>query len=224
MRRTRMLQALLEEFPVSAAITLQHDGHAERLDGFFSSPQLHDAVQTRGLLSRAFASYLATLGIAPLQPLRAIEGAIARCRNDHPSGPPAPGMVSLAPTHDILTLPMGSLERYVSYSGLLIHSDSGARDANLEVMLSDGFTLPNALVPLPSTHEYILVEPSDQGPRLGEVSAALGDLLEATKAGIALPELVRVAISLGAEAEEAGELIDELSAEGLLIHGALRTP
>ena len=215
MRRTRMLQSLIEEFPVAAALTLQHDGSAERLDAFFSSPQLHQSVQSRGYLSAAFASYLETLGIPPMEPIRAIEAAIAKCRHAISEPTLAAGLIRLAPCHDTLKLPTGSLERYATFSGLLRHS-ADANQSGLETMLSAGFELPNALAALPESEEYILVEPTDDGPRLGEIPPALGELLSAAKTGITLPDLLAVATSLGAEPDEAAEIIDELSAEGLL--------
>ena len=216
MRRTRMLQSLLEEFPVSAALTLQHDGHAEHLDAFFSSPQLHQAVQTRGLLSRAFGRYMATLEVRGLAPIRAIEASIVECRRGDEAPALPSGWIGLASAHDILRLPSGSLERYVSYSGTLARESAERGSPVLETMLSDGFTLVDAFAPPSATHEYILVEPSPDGPRLGEVSEALGALLEAAKPGVARSTLLNVACTLGAEPDEAEELLQELSAEGLL--------
>ena len=64
-RRARSLSALLEEYPVSCALTLR-DGERPvdalpRLDAFFSSPTFHDAIQGERSLGLAFGVFLAEL-------------------------------------------------------------------------------------------------------------------------------------------------------------------
>ena len=53
MRRARAVQALLEEYPVSAALL-----GMPVVDAFFSSLRFREAVFTRGSMALAFASYL----------------------------------------------------------------------------------------------------------------------------------------------------------------------
>ena len=74
-RRSRTLQALIEELPVSAALAGIH-----RLDAFFSSTAFHHAVQQRQALVLAFADWLEP----KVGAVAGLERAIARARQRSP--------------------------------------------------------------------------------------------------------------------------------------------
>ena len=215
MRRTRTLQALLEEFPVSAALVFACDGDARRLDAFLSSKEMHEAIQSRGRLNHAFGVYLMTLSIKGTPSVIQIEAALARCRlPPDPVAPSAPLMLSHG--HLVLPLPEGSLEHYVTNLKALQAHATRLATSLLAALLSDTLELPRTEPPQGEETCYLLIEPSPTGPGIGEVSAPLGMLLLRAQEGATRHTLERVAEELGAEGQEARELIDELIAEGLI--------
>ena len=74
-RRSRTLQALIEELPVSSALA-----GIDSLDAFFSSADFHQAIQRRQALVFAFANWLAPI----VGPIATLERAIARARQQSP--------------------------------------------------------------------------------------------------------------------------------------------
>ncbi len=221
MRRTRTLQALMEEFPVSSALILQQRGSADVLDAFFSSPYLHDAIQTRAYLTEAYDRYLGTLAVPDIGNHLRIEAALARCRGQEPPVHLKDGDIHIASHHALLILPGGSTERYLEHLNYLQRAAQKHQGSVLAAMLTQGFRFPKTRALQTSQSTYLLVEPSPQGPALGEVSESLGLLLAAASKPISREALAKRALSLGAEEHEAEELLNELIHDGLLRTGPL---
>ena len=195
LRRSRTLQALLEEYPVSAAFT-----GLSVLHGFFSAPEFHDCIQQRGRLSEAFGHWLEPLAGR----IAVLERSIAQSRRDDPvpSGVirRAPGLVPVSLSEDTLQI------------WQQIRAHLGPQP--LSRLVSKTFR-PVALPPPTGEVAHWLIERGPGGDvQLGGGSAALNGLLSAAPAPRAA--LLRVAVALGASTEEAGEIIDDLLQEGLL--------
>lgn len=77
MRRYRVLHALIDEYPVSAAQIVRGAGVA-CFDRFFEGPWFHRTVQARGVLALAFGAWLQSRPEAA--PFAGIERAIAQVR------------------------------------------------------------------------------------------------------------------------------------------------
>ncbi len=195
LRASRTLQALLEEYPVSAAIT----GLAP-LHGFFSSVDFHRCIQQRQRLSEAFGRWLEPRAGR----IARLEQAIARSRRDPD---PAGGCLSLAPGLVPVSLPVDTLSLYQSLRARL-----GPQPLNL--LISKTFQ-PSPLPPEPADVEHLLIERGpDGGVGIGGGSAALNGLLAAAPAPRAVLEAA--AVGLGATPEEAPGLLDDLIRDGLL--------
>ncbi len=80
-RRARALHGLLAEYPASAWLASRATRDVRALDAFFSAPEFHDCIATRGSLAAAFGAYLqrAPLG-ERIVPLARLEATIARVR------------------------------------------------------------------------------------------------------------------------------------------------
>jgi len=218
MRRHRGLQALLEEYPVSAAV-LAAEGFAVRdHDVFFSGPRFHQAIQRRGSLAAAFGEHLAALATSPLaEGVVAIERAVAAARRGREPRWPEGAEVLLAPRVGVVRAPEGSLEAYGAFDAWL-RADGGAPLARL--LAEPGGGWPAVALP-EAGEEAVLVEvggDADDAPAaLSFTSDELAILLEVARAGARREALVRVLGELGLEPVEAEELLVELTGDGLLV-------
>lgn len=195
LRSTRTLQALLEEYPVSAAVTGLPPLHA-----FFTSDRFHDCIQSRGRIVEAFGEWLTGQAGRIAQ----LELAIARSRRD---APPTPGCLSRAPGLVPVSLPEDTLTTWQQLRARL-----GSQPLN--VLVSKGFR-PSALpAPSPTTAHWLIERGGDGGVQLGGGSEALNKLLAAAPAP--RETLEAAAVRLGASAEDAAEIIDDLLRDGLL--------
>lgn len=195
LRRSRTLQALLEEFSASAAVT-----GLPVLHGFFSAPEFHDCIQQRGRLTEAFGRWLEPLAGR----VAVLERSIAQSRRDDPI---PTGVIARAPGLVPVSLPGDTLQLWQQ-----LRAQLGAQP--LRLLVSKTFR-PVPLPPPASDTEHWLIERGPDGDvRLGGGSAALNGLLAAAPASRAALE--QVAVMLGATTEEAGEIIDDLLQEGLL--------
>jgi hypothetical protein len=81
-RRTRMLDALGEEFKASTALALAETRRLDFLDRFFAAPAFHRAIQERGSLASAYGEFLGGAGLRTpqLAGVVRLEAALARCR------------------------------------------------------------------------------------------------------------------------------------------------
>ncbi len=197
LRPSRTLQALLEEFPVSAAVT-----GLPLLHGFFASEEFHRCIQDRQRLVEAFGAWM----MPRAGRIAVLELAIARSRRD-PS--PATGCLSLAPGLVPVSLPEDTLSCYQQIRARLGPDP-------LKSLISKTFR-PSILPAAPSDSTHLLVERgADGGIQIGGGSAALNGLLAAAPAP--RDELEQAAIRQGATAAEAPDIIDDLLREGLLEH------
>ncbi len=213
-RRARSLKALIEEFPVSAALC---PGGAARLDAYFSSDAFHGAIQARRSMALSFGDWLLA-GLAGQGPgLRAavavLERAFAELRRAGEAPPPAGEGLVLAPGIRLLDLPLGALLIYTELRDRL-GSDP------VSVLVSPGFTPPSA-PPLPAQTEAVLIDGRD-GLTAELAPEGLVALLRAVPAPRAT--LLATARSLGAEPGEDAEILDALIAQGLLIDRQAPTP
>jgi hypothetical protein len=196
-RRTRTLQALIEELPVSAAVA-----GIDTLDAFFSSPDFHRAVQQRRTLVLAFAQWLEPR----VGDIARLEGAIARARQQSP-GTGAGLCMALGVA--AVSVPEGLLQWWQEACGQLGPSPVCALlegPADLE-------TPPEGAC----TEHYLLERGSEGGIQLGGGSAALVGLLCAADTPISREALGDRAVAMGAEPDDVSELIEGLVLDGLLI-------
>ena len=202
-RRSRSLQALLEEFPVSATVATADTGQVRSLDAYFSSTLFHDCIQHRGSLALSFGEWL----ISRAGTLAKLETAFARARRPQP--PRGSGWV-LGPGYEPIELPVGTVRRY-----LTIREHLGPDPISA---LLDRPELPNELPPIGQTSENLLIE-GGTGANLsiGHVSPALHDLLEASRTPKSRAQLEQVAVSLDASAEEARTIVQDLIDEELIL-------
>jgi hypothetical protein len=217
LRRARTLTALIEEFPVSVQHLVQQTGQPTLLDAFFSSPHFHACIQQRGSLAAAFSAYILAAALqhpAPghtLSPLVQLETAMARLRrqpgNSEAASTAAQPGLALAPTAALLHVPGGTLAHYQAALDIL-HSDTDG----LIAAACKPFTLP-----LPREtweDEWLLIVWHQDRAAIEILPEALGHLLATAPA--LRSALVTTACALGAEADEANEILDDLIADGVL--------
>lgn len=199
-RRGRVLTALLEEAPTSAAAALRGKP-GSTLDPFFSSPAFHQAVATGQPFLFAFFDWL----LPRAGGLATLESAIARARRDDPrrTGPLLQRAAGLLP----VCLPGGTLARFAQLSAAL-GSDSLAS-------LARGLPIPSPTpAPTPATgEEWVLV---DLRAGLSDCGEELARLLLAADQPQSEAELIVLAAALGAE-DDAAAIIADLRADGSLV-------
>ena len=196
-RRSRGVQALLEEYPVTGAVL-----GVAGVDAFFSSQAFGDVLTNRGSLGVDFGSFASerARGIARL------EQAIALARRGE--RPPGPGIVT-RPGIQPIALPQSHLHLFSELRQRLGPSPLEAFAAGWEPV-----PLPTEDGPL----EFLLVERGeDGGIGIGGGSAALVALLTFTLEPRERTAVEAQATTLGCSEDEARELVDELLSEALLI-------
>lgn len=205
MRRARALHVILDEYPVSAALL-----GIDTVDRFFSSAEFRAGVFERGSMALGFGERWLLAGPAErIAGIGVIETALARARREARRAQcESAGMIGRAPGVIALRVPENTLAWY-----------QRARERLGPEPLQ---TLLELLEPWPQKpprrgEEHLLIEPQADGS-LGIASASkpLVELLRAVEHPRPRAELVSVAIELGAEADDADELLDELLGEGLL--------
>ncbi|KIG16149.1 hypothetical protein DB30_04867 [Enhygromyxa salina] len=206
MRRARALHVILDEYPVSAALL-----GVEAVDQYFSSPAFRACVFERGSMALVFGRRYLLGASDKLHGIGAIETAMASARRvdrqRHPGLGSAPG---LAP----VSVPAGSLAWY---------QRARARLGPEPLQALTKLRKPWPQKPPRGGREHLLIEAKGDGSlAIGTASAALVGLLIAADPPRPRAELVAAAIELGAEADEADELLDDLIAEGLLIQSEPR--
>jgi hypothetical protein len=114
-RRTQVAGNVAAEFLLSVALGPDGRGGAGLVDGFFASPEFHDAVVQDGSFALAFARYLERIALTAKQPMFAafatLETAMAHARRER-SDPPrlAPDEVVRRPCARLVSLPEGTLD------------------------------------------------------------------------------------------------------------------
>lgn len=93
LRRRRTLRMLVDEYKISTTLALSETRSLAFAEGFFASPQFHEALMARAPLYAAYGAFLteATRDGRLRQPqlagVVALEAAMARCRRDVQRGP-----------------------------------------------------------------------------------------------------------------------------------------
>lgn len=221
-RSDRVLTALLGEFAVSALALMTGGVTLARLAGFFGDPAFHRAVMQRESLFLSFPEYLQSLcpraGAGLARSVIALEAAIAHVRRATvlpvPPGPSGSAGVgtrwSRAATVMPVELGAGVLPIWERAHAAL---HRGGRDP-VEALL--GKARPSLPAARGSGTEWVLVTLGASGPEIGVTGEALGRLLLAASA-TPREALVALACEEGVSPAEADEILDELSAEGLIV-------
>ena len=203
-RRSRVLAALVEEFPASAALV----GIGE-LDAFFSSSAFHGAVQARQSQALAFGAWIALQA----GPVALLETAIASARRDPPRRRLDPGFIVAAPGVRALVVTGGTLARLEA-----IRARLGPKP--LPSLLRGGPDL-HALPPLEDEEGLILERAPSGEIQVGAGAPSLVALLVGLREPRTREEAFDLARALGADPGEEAEILDALVADGLLLMPAL---
>lgn len=202
LRRDRAVHAIVDEYPVTAALL-----GLDMVERFFSSLAFRRCVFERGSMALAFGQrYLD--GLQRAQGVGAIETAMAIARRGDEARMPGPGELVRAP----------GVEPVVTAAGMLAFYERVRQRLGPQPLE----TLAQRRQPWSETapkrgREYLLIEAKPDGSlALGTASRELVELLGAARVPRSRGELVSVAITLGAEAGEADELLDDLIGDGLL--------
>ncbi len=202
LRRTRALQVILDEYPVSAALL-----GVDFVERFFASSAFRASVFERGSMALAFGQgYLGNRAKGVGQ----IEAGLAFARRDaRPE--PEPGTLVTARGVVPLTVPDGTLAWYRRARERL-----GPEPVRALAKLRKPWTTQ----PPRRGCEQLLIEPqADASLGIASASGPLAALLRAAAEPRPRSELAATAVELGAEAHEADELLDDLLREGLLRAG-----
>jgi len=201
MRRPRAVQAILEEYPVSAALI-----GIPTVDAYFASTNFREAVFNRGSMALAFADYLGDRA----RGIGRIEAAMARVRR--PRNIVATG-IGCSPRVVPVIAPRGSLAWY---------QEGRARLGAAPLQALAELPRPWRRRPPRGGAEFLLVEGAEDGAiAIGGASEPLVRLLLAAADPGPKSSLVDAACRLGAEPAEAEELLDDLLGDSLLfVYGA----
>ena len=196
-RRSRLLHGLLEAYPVSALVT-----GLGPLDAFFSSPDFHDCVQTRGLVALTFGSWL----LPTAGPFSTLERAIVQVchlrKHTQRGWCCAPGLVAL-------DLPGGTVEAWQGFRKNLGPDPV----AELTAQASRSLKMPDF-----EGTEHVLVERAPEGgASIGWASPELVGLLQSLEHPVSMARAQELARSHGADAGEEEDVLAGLRADGLLI-------
>lgn len=208
LRQARAVQAIVEEFPCSAAAL----GLA-RVEAFLASREFLACLGDGGSMGLAFATWLEDQAAGAGR----IEAAMARLRR--PEAPPlAAGTLRCAVNVAPIGAPAGSLAWYEATRAWL-----GATPLRALTERADRPVPPPRRSPVRSRdpgEEHLLIEIGASGEMsLGTASEALVRLLRHAQRARTRRELEREAVVRGAAADEAAGVIDDLLAQGLLVAG-----
>lgn len=217
LRRSRGLQAVLEEFPVAGAVAARAQGLGA-LDGFFSAPAFHRCVQGGGSLALAFGEWLARFGGA-VAAFAALEGGVARVRRAPPRPAEAPAVDRArswvaAPWVWGVRAPGGTLAAWTAHRARLAAHPGGM----LAGLVEPGYALEKRRL-VKSAPEGLLVERTGAGvDEIGVAAASLGlaGLLEALRTPQPWATVAATMRRLGAARGEEAGLAAELLGDGLL--------
>jgi hypothetical protein len=228
LRRYRTLRILAEEFKASTTLVLAATRSLASLDGFFSSPEFHDSVQSRGSMAAAFAGFLERLvaerGVAEpqLADVLRLEAMLARCRRELESAPALvapPGTVddrsvlALAPGHDAgrfnanVIEAVNAAERYLFEVGLMP-----------AVALCEDAPRLEVLPPVAGEPAYLLVLPAASGVGLMPIDSDYFHLIDQFSTGPrSLGDAARLAARAGVPREDVPGMAESLVEEGVFV-------
>jgi hypothetical protein len=222
-RASRALSGLLEEYPVTGALAARCAQGIERLHGFFASEAFHRCVQERGSMAAAFGAYVGagTFSEQPeIAPMAALETSLVQVRRAAETLPPlepagtADTRIGLAPWVRLLSVHPHTLPRY----GALLEHLRQRPGPLLEALLNTNAPLPAGPRWQDAAPEFLLVValPGTTDASLEPTSPELGSLLAAAQKTPTRRHLCAVAVALGAEPEEAAEIIQACLDDRLL--------
>ena len=189
-RPRRLLHALEDEFPATMRLA------PNRAPRFFASPHFHAAIQNRGSLANAFASFMAEDPDPRVMALAVLEGGTAAVRRAPArSNPSPPGYCRIAPHARIVRV---RREAPALLAALRRHGPQ----PRLETAEEDVLILRN-----PETSEVTIESLSTELHAILRHAEALGPV----------EDLIAVARSLGAHQTEARGLFHDLVASAILV-------
>jgi len=223
-RQSRALSGLLEEYPVAGALAVRGPQGIARLQRFFASTAFHDCIQQRGSMAEAFGSYLQSAAFAEtpsVAPMALVEaGSVQVRRAPHGSLAPASPCaedtrLGVAPWVALLAVPPTTLDRYSQVLQRLRQHGPVLLDAILDI----AYRLPAGPRVQGAASAWILVvrDTASDDLSLEAASPELGTLLAAAHPTILFGALCDQAVRLGADVQEAVDIIEGLVADRLLI-------
>lgn len=204
LRRARLVQALLEEFPVTTAVV-----GVPAVDAFFSSAGFRSMLECRGSMALSFADWIRGRS----GDIAALEGAIARARRGRdpalsPGLQTAPGVIPV-------TVQGGTLSFMQQAMASL--GPTPTQGIAQGVRLSAPATS--------SVREHLLVEADPAGQvNISPCDRGLVALLAACAKPTTKTQASRHARRLGADPADAGDIVQQLLSEGLLVDHSPPTP
>lgn len=194
-RRTRLVQALIEEYPAVTAVL-----GVKRVEAFLSTPEFAHCLAHRGSMALAFGAW------APTGDLAALEFAIARARRHERA--PGPGIVT-RPGVEPLVVAGGVIGTYAR----ILH-ELGPDPLH---KLAHGFV--SRIQPeFTAEPDGLLIEVDANGAAsVGGATVAMVELLQYTCTPRPRPELEARLRGIGLDAREARVQVAEWLDEGLLI-------
>jgi len=226
-RPARALSVLLQEYPAALALVVQAHGDLAPVQGYFASTYFHRIIQDKGSMALAFGDYVVALvaGGAIHDPrvteVARLEQAIVRLhRQALPRGPEvrldAP-FYRLSPDKALHRAAAGTADLHEA-----IHGALGTRGKDLGRAVLAVRRLPNLPLGAPATEPLLLELARDDGPRVkfltaaAEITSELFDLLAFSRVPRDFAALVTEVTRLGADPDEAPEVIAGLIGEGVL--------
>lgn len=228
-RPRRALTVLLREYPASFALAHRGAG-IEPLQAFFETPRFHAVVQDRGSMAGAFGAHLlelaevGELGDTRVAPLAGLERAMAALRRRTVASPEPDRR---HPTEDARWCLSPDKALYRTRAGTAdLHEEVHLRLAEhgdlVQAVLDVSLEMP--ATPLRDGEEALLLELArDHGPRVkdavgaAEITEGLFALLAFAGRPRALPDLHAELGRLGADEDEAPDIIDGLIEEQTLV-------
>jgi hypothetical protein len=219
-RQARTLTALIEEFPVSVHALGHQAEYPALIEAFFRSSVFHACIQQRGSLAAAWSIYLGSDDIqrsilGSVHPsLVHMESAIARLRRQSygtatTAAAHDDALLALASTTALLYVPAGTLAYYHTVLDILQRHPEGLVAAACQ---PSTVALPMAT----TVHEWLLIvwHCASASATIELLPDALGQVLATVPASqVALRTRLE---TLGANCEEAQEILDDLLADGVL--------
>ncbi len=210
LRTTRLFAALLEELPVSVALT-----GVEVARGFFTCKPFHHAILTDRLLVDAFADWL----LPRAGPTALLEQAIALARRHRARRRLRLGALARAPGVELARLPTGTL---ASFAASRADLQVRAGEVPLHEAVAAGARVP-APVEQAGLEHVVVIDAIDgargaAAPGCSVCADDLFSLLAFARDGRSRVDVIQEARRLGAD-DDAQELVDDLVGEGLLREG-----
>jgi len=231
-RPTRSLGVLLQQYPASVALAVRSAGGTAPLAAFFRSDRFHRAVQDRGSMALAFGEHLAALTEAGtlrdrrVLAMARLEQAIVRLhRAAHPLPPARDKQAEafrLSPDKALHAgeKGIGDLHEEIHWALTEAGPDLG------HAVLDNALAMPKRRLD-PARHEHLLLELArDDGPRVkfmvgtAEITEAFHELLSFAAEPRSFEALTEQVEHLGADPDEAPDVIAGLIDEGTLVPAA----